>query len=142
MYKKVLLPVSGEEHCKRASIALKKALALCDGMIIVLHVCEPIPQTVGGDARKELEHDHTARGQVVLAPIIEQLETAGAHFRTRVESGTTAETIVDIADEENADLIVMYTDGREDLKEFLLGSTTERVLRNTGIDLLAVRREG
>lgn len=141
MYKKILLPVSGEAHGKRAGIALKKALQLCDGMIIVLHVTDPIPQTVGGEARLELEHDDSARGHVVLAPIIEQLETAGAHFRTCVEAGTVAETIVRVADEESVDLIVMFTDGRESLQEFLLGSITERVLRNTGVDLLAVRQE-
>lgn len=141
MYKKVLLPVSGEAHGKRASIALKKAIKLCEGMIIVLHVTEVIPQTVGGEARHELEHDNTAQGQIVLAPIIELLETAGAHFRTRVDSGTIAETIVRVADEEGVDLIVMFTDGREDLKDFLLGSITERVLRNIDVDLLAVRKE-
>lgn len=141
MYKKVLLPVSGDMHGKRAMIALRKAVKLCEGMLIVLHVTEPIPQTVGGEARQELEHDNAAQGQIVLAPVIEHLETAGAHFRTCVESGTVAETIVRVADEENVDLIVMYTDGREDLKDFLLGSITERVLRNIDVDLLAVRKD-
>lgn len=142
MYKKILLPVSGETRGQRANIALKKALSLCDGVIILLHVTEAIPQTVGGDARQELERENKAAGTVVLAPLIEELEHQGKHFRVCVEGGTIAETIVRVADEENADLIVMYTDGREDLKDFLLGSITERVLRNTGVDLLAVRREG
>ncbi|MBD5640928.1 MAG: universal stress protein [Desulfovibrio sp.] len=141
MYKRVLLPVSGENRGQRAHIALKKALQVCDGIIILLHVTEPIPQTVGGENRQELERENRAQGMLVVTPIIEQLENAKVHFRTCIEAGTVAETIVRIADEEKADLIVMFTDGREDLKDFLLGSTTERVLRNTGTDLLAVRRE-
>lgn len=142
MYKRVLLPVSGESRGQRANIALKKALQVCDGIIILLHVTEPIPQTVGGENRLGLERENRAQGMLVVTPIIEQLEAAKVHFHTCIEAGTVAETIVRVADEENADLIVMFTDGREDLKDYLLGSTTERVLRNTGTDLLAVRREG
>lgn len=141
MYKKVLLPVSGEEHGKRALAALRKAMEVSDGMIILLHVSDPIPQTVGGDARLELERDNNAHGQVLMAPVIEQLENAGKHFRALVEGGTPAETIVTVADREGADLIVMHTDGREDLKDFLVGSITERVMRNTGVDMLVIREE-
>lgn len=141
MYKRILLPISGEARGQRSSIALKKALEICDGVLILLHVTPPIPQTVGGANREELERENRAQGMLLLTPIIEQLENAKIHFHTCIEAGTVAETIVRIADEEKADLIVMFTDGREDLKEFLLGSTTERVLRNTGTDLLVVRRE-
>ncbi len=95
---------------------------------------------MGGESRLELERENRAQGMLVVTPIIEQLENAKVHFHTCIESGTVAETIVRVADEEKADLIVMFTDGREDLKDFLLGSATERVLRNTGTDLLAVRR--
>ena len=42
MYKKVLLPVSGKKHGERAHQALKHALGLCSGEIILLHVTEPL----------------------------------------------------------------------------------------------------
>ncbi|MBD5539143.1 MAG: universal stress protein [Desulfovibrio sp.] len=139
MYSKVLLPVSGEARGERSRKALATAMAVSSGEIILLHVTEPISQVVGGEARTELEREESAQGLTLLCPIIEILENAGAAFHTRVEPGTIAETIVRIADEENADLIVMYTDGRDGLSDMLLGSITERVLRNTGVDLLAVR---
>ena len=139
MYSKVLLPVSGESRGERSRKALAKAMAVSSGEIILLHVTEPISQVVGGEARQELEREESAQGLTLLCPIIEILETAGADFYTRVEAGTIAEIIVRIADEEKADLIVMYTDGRDGLSDMLLGSITERVLRNTGVDLLAVR---
>lgn len=140
MYKKALLPVSGDTRGHRSAIALKKALEICDGEIVVLHVTDPIPQTVGGEAREQLERDNQSQGLLVLAPIIERLQAAGAHFHTRVVSGTPAEVIVNVADEEGADVIVMYTDGRDGLEDLILGSITERVLRNLDDeDLLAVR---
>lgn len=141
MYKKVLLPISGERQCERARIALKKALKICDGMFVLLHVADPIPQTVGGDARRELIEEDNAKGNQLMAPIIEQLEHGERRFQAMVERGTVAETIVRVADEQKVDLIVMFTDGREDFSDLLLGTITERVLRNCGVDLLAVRRE-
>lgn len=141
MYKKVLLPISGENNCRRGLIALKRALEVCDGMFMVLHVTDAIPQTVGGEARTRLMHENESHGQILIEPVIEQLKTAKVHFRAIVKSGTVAETIVQVADEEGVDLIVMFTDGREDLQDFFLGSAAERVLRNTGVDLLAVRQD-
>lgn len=115
MYKKVLLPVSGKKHGERAHQALKHALGLCSGEIILLHVTEPLSQIVGGEAHTELKREEAAKGLTLLCPLIEILEKDGVSFHTRVEEGTPAETIVRVADEENADLIVMFTDGRDGL---------------------------
>lgn len=139
MYHKVLLPVSGKTHGERARKALAKAMGVSSGEIVLLHVTAPISQVVGGEAHLELKREEAAQGLTLLCPIIEILETSGVPFHTRVEEGTPAETIVRIADEEKVDVIVMYTDGRDGLGDMLLGSITERVLRNTGADLLAVR---
>lgn len=139
MYKKVLLPVGGDGQPENGIAALKKALEICDGTFVLLHVTEAIPQTVGGEAREELERENKAQGEEILAPVAEYLDHVDRHYETRVEGGTPAETIVSVADREEVDLIVMLTRGRENLKEFLVGSITERVLRNTDKDLLAVR---
>jgi len=139
MYKKAILPVSGEDHCKRAFIALEKARQVCDGEIVLLHVTEPVAQTVGGEAREELQREKAAQGLLALSPVIEKLECERLPFHTCVVPGIPAEAIVHVADEEKADLIVMFTDGRDGIKDMLFGSITERVLRNLGVDLLAVR---
>ncbi|MDE5831774.1 MAG: universal stress protein [Desulfovibrio sp.] len=141
MYKRVLLPVSGETGCKRALIALRRALKICDGEIIILHVTEPIVQTVGGEARTEMEEQNESNAVMVMGPVIEALQYAGAPFHMRVVPGTPAETINKVADEENVEAIVMFTDGRDGLGDMILGSITERVLRNTSRDLIAVREK-
>ncbi len=139
MYKKILLPVSDKSHGQRTEKALKHAMGLCSGEIILLHVTEPLSQIVGGEAHVELKREEAAKGLTLLCPHTETLEKAGISFHTRVEEGTPAETIVRVAHEENADLIVMFTDGRDGLSAMLIGSITERVLRNTDVTLLAVR---
>lgn len=80
MYKKVLLPVSGKKHGERAHQALKHALGLCSGEIILLHVTEPLSQIVGGEAHTELKREEAAKGLTLLCPLIEILEKTASAF--------------------------------------------------------------
>ena len=139
MYKRVLLPLSGDNRNDRTWKALEKAQAICDGELIILHVTAPISQAISGSGREEVINEDTNHAIMLLEPVVERLRMSKAHFHTRIVSGTVADTIIRIADEEEADVIVMYTDGREGLADFLLGSVTERVLRDTNKDLLAIR---
>ncbi len=50
-------------------------------------------------------------------------------YEHRMVIGDPAEEIVRIADEENADLIVMATHGRTGIKRLLMGSVAEKVVR-------------
>ena len=139
MYKTVLIPVSGKNGLARTKTALTHARRLSCGEIILLHVFEPLPQIVGGEAHAELLAEQQAKGQTLLNTVLADSDTSGKQVRCRVEEGTTAETIIRVAHEENAELIIMYTDGRDGLQDMLLGSVTERVLRNTDTALLVIR---
>lgn len=139
MYKRVLLPLSGENRNNSTWKALEKAQRICDGELIILHVTAPVSQAVTGAGREEVINEDTNHALMLLEPVIERLRMSKAHFHTRIVSGTVADTIIRVADEEEADVIVMYTDGREDLTDLFLGTITERVLRDTNKDLLAIR---
>ena len=144
MYKTILLPVSGN-GLVRAKEALRHVMGIADASatIVLLHIFDPIALTVGGDARAQLLAEAVAEGENILNAVTPELKKCGIPFRCRVEEGTVAETIIRIAHDEQADLIVMATDGRDGLPDFLLGSITERVLRNTDMPLLAIRlRQG
>ena len=140
MYQTILIPVSGQNSLVRAQSALKSALPLVGGSIVLLHVFSPVPSIVGGKGHADLVADARAKGETLLSPVVEEITAKGIACRTRVEEGTVAETIVRVAHEEKADLIVMFTDGRDGLQDMMLGSITERVLRNTDTALLAIRK--
>ena len=140
MYKTILIPVSGKNGLVRAKASLAHARRLSCGEIVLLHVFEPLPQIVGGDAHAELLAPRLAPGQSLLHTVMGDCDLAGKQVRCRVDEGTTAETIIRVAHEENAELIIMFTDGRDGLQDMLLGSVTERVLRNTDTALLVIRR--
>jgi universal stress protein A len=60
----------------------------------------------------------------------------------RVSGGDPAEEIVRVAEELHADLMVIGTHGRTSVKEFFVGSTAERVVRNATCAVLAIKPEG
>jgi len=60
-------------------------------------------------------------------------------WEAEVASGPAAETIVQIAQERAADLIVMGTHGRTGLRHLLLGSVAEKVVRLAPCPVLTVR---
>jgi len=57
----------------------------------------------------------------------------------RYEASAAPHEILNAADGEKADLIVMSTHGRSGLARMLIGSVTEQVLRTAQIDVLAIR---
>jgi nucleotide-binding universal stress UspA family protein len=58
---------------------------------------------------------------------------------TEVLSGNVSDAILSCADKTDADLIVMARHGRSGLKEKLLGSTTESVIRRSSVPVTVVR---
>lgn len=59
---------------------------------------------------------------------------------TRLSQGSALNAITDLAEELQSDLLVMGSHGAHFVRELLLGSTTERVLRKSRRPLLAVKQ--
>lgn len=58
--------------------------------------------------------------------------------RQKVEIGSPATNIVDEAERERSDLIVMSTHGRTGLAHVLIGSVTEQVVRNASCPVFSI----
>lgn len=74
-----------------------------------------------------------------LEPVRQRLAAQGIRARTLSGLGPEALEIVDIADREQVDLVVMSTHGRSGVSRWLFGSVAEQVLRHCTRPLL-VRR--
>jgi nucleotide-binding universal stress UspA family protein len=66
-------------------------------------------------------------------------EATGRDLETEIEVGRPAPTIVDVAGDEDVDMIVMGSHGREGLSRILLGSVAEHVLRESPVPVTVVR---
>jgi nucleotide-binding universal stress UspA family protein len=60
--------------------------------------------------------------------------------RTRVITGKPSYEIVNLADEESADMIVIATHGESGWQKFLFGSVTEKVIRMASCPVLTIRQ--
>lgn len=65
---------------------------------------------------------------------------ADAKVKATVEFGATAVMIEDYASEKEIDLIVMGTKGASGVREFLIGSNTEKVVRRVACPVIAIKK--
>ncbi|WP_408957063.1 universal stress protein [Natrinema sp. 74] len=140
MYDTLLVPTDGSEA---ALDAAKHGFSLGERYDATVHVLAVVEQSesaaiVGqGDAKLESlrEHGTEATQKIVTEAFSRDVDAVGA-----VEVGNPDRTILEYADSHSVDMIVMSTHGRSGVGRFLLGSVTERVIRNGEIPVLAIQR--
>jgi len=129
-----------------AALAMAKALAAQFGasihMIHVLHdpyATAAYASDVYGYLPAGLRETWQREAQTHLDAQLAPAERAQFRAATRVIFGTPARAIVDYANENAIDLIVMGTHGRGGVAHLLLGSVAERVVRTADCPVLTVR---
>ena len=126
MFDTILVPIDGSDPATRAArFGLELATAY-DASVELLHV---VP--AGDDAASE-------RGEQLLDETAALVVDGDPEVRTRLAEGKPAKTIVSRAEEAGSDLVVMGRHSRRGISQHLLGSTTERVLRNVGVPVLTI----
>lgn len=139
MYQDLLLATDGSDGARQAT---EHAIALADQLGATLHivsVSEEGPHS--SEKRDKMRSD--PEGEAVQA--IEEAERAatqeGLEVTTSVRHGVAQEEIVDDAETNAMDLIVMGTHGRTGLDHLVVGSVAEEVVRNAPIPVVTVRDE-
>ena len=87
----------------------------------------------------ELEASSRKDAEARLTKLIGPMEKRGVKVRTMVRVGFAATEILRAAEKEGADCIVISTHGYSGMTRFLLGSTTERVVRHAHCPVMVVR---
>ncbi len=73
-----------------------------------------------------------------LDPLVKDLASQGIEVRGHVDAGAPSAVVLEVAEEVNADLVVVATRGLGGFRRALLGSTAERVIRYAGPPVLSV----
>ncbi|MBX7202649.1 MAG: universal stress protein [Bacteroidia bacterium] len=142
--RKILVPTDFSET---ANIALDHAVNLAQMIkaeITLLHVLSSFSFRVNLPEVSELEESHQTRisGVVdskltLLADSI--LDNSGVRVNIMVSSGRIRDEVVRVADEIDADLIILGTHGVSGIKEFFMGSNAFRVVMEASCPVLSVR---
>jgi nucleotide-binding universal stress UspA family protein len=90
------------------------------------------------------ERDYAAREKKKLDEFLRERfpdEMNRLAVRQKVEVGAAAPAIVEAAEREGVDMIIMSTHGRTGLKHILIGSVTEKVVERAPCPVLVVPRQ-
>lgn len=145
MEEHVLVPIDGSAESDAAfEFAIEHHP---DGVITVLHVISPTEGLVGdGDVsyvNQQTIDSAMKRGENLCERAREQFESRGHDTRTTFDSavrvGRPATTIVEFAEENDVDHIVMGSEGRSGVARVLLGSVAETVVRRAPVPVTVVR---
>jgi nucleotide-binding universal stress UspA family protein len=144
VYKTILCPIEFSDPSTRA---LEYALTLAeetDARLILLHVVEQLVDAPQPGAlspfsveqyRQHLEEDARAR----LRSAVPDDARVWCTPEERVLSGKAYRVILEIADQEKAEIIVMGVHGKGALNRRLFGSTTHHVIRDAHCPVLTLR---
>lgn len=135
---RVIVPLDGSPQ---SEYALQEGLALLGPDIESLTLVQVV-ETLGADAGTIEDDQYVTEREATLlylSEVAERLRQAGTPAEWQVRVGLPAREIAATADELNAGLIVMATNGRTGLRRVILGSVAERVLNTAQRPLLLVR---
>lgn len=142
--KKILVPC---DFSRPAVNAFRVALDLAQkskGAVTLLNIMElpaihnPLMSTAMG-FEQELAKELKAKVRKEYDKIINRYTTRGVTVKTEVLVGTVSYMITDYARKKGMDLIVMGTHGATGLREIVIGSNAEKVVRRATVPVLTVK---
>lgn len=116
--------------------------------IILLHVDQPLPPVMVSPeigpmmdvgAMSRIAEEQRLLAQRELDAIVNRLRVGGFRARSLLKVGSPFLEIVNTAQAEGVDLIVMGTHGRTGLAHVLMGSVAERVVQKAHCPVLTIR---
>ncbi|MDI6644244.1 MAG: universal stress protein [Methanobacteriaceae archaeon] len=150
MYKKILLPTDGSVNAQWAG---KHAISIANTYnadIIVLYVVDTyyIQSLALPNFRQDLALELREEGKRAVKEFLSYLEKSQCdgqcktiNFKSQIRDGKPHQVILDTIHNENIDLVVMGAAGLHGLDKMILGSVTERVIREAPCPVMVVRSQ-
>ncbi len=123
--KKILIATDGSEFSDKALHNALDIATACESEVVIVSV-----------ASSESE---VTEAEGFVREAREMAEKKGLKVTTGTPVGTVYEIIINVAEKENVDLIVVGSHGRTGLKRLLMGSVAERVIGHASCTVLVVK---
>ena len=144
MFAKILYPTDFSDVSKKALAYLKRLKEAGAKEIVILHVIderkiEAITIYGNSDSFVFIEEiEQEARKEVTA--IKGELKKCGFEVKTRIEKGIPLKEILRIEEQEKVSLVVIGSHGKTNIKEMLMGSVSEKVVRRAKNPVLVIKR--
>jgi nucleotide-binding universal stress UspA family protein len=151
MYKKIMVALDGSELAECALPHLETVLKGAESAeVIVVQAVEPIviPHSLEAAKITSLEqftefatHQKTD-AEKYLNGIVARLAKTGANIKAEIIYGKASEALIDYANKNDIDLVIIATHGRSGVSRWVWGSVADRLIRSIRAPVLVVRASG
>jgi nucleotide-binding universal stress UspA family protein len=142
--KKILVPTDFSEHAKYALKVAAQIAKKNDGEIFLLHMLE-LPHEAGDaiGSGHELPEIMLFKNAAInrLEDLMDDPSLEGLKVSEIIQFELAFDGIMNISKKNNVDLIVMGSHGASGFKEMFIGSNAEKVVRNSEIPVLIIKKE-
>ena len=127
-FHRILIGYDGSEDSEKAAELAVALAQKFESTVIVCHAFGHMPLTSKPSEVRRL-----------VNPLVERLNKLGVTTQVAIPDAIPAQGILEAAEQNHADLIVLGSRGRGTFANLLLGSTAERVLRYAKVPVLIAR---
>jgi nucleotide-binding universal stress UspA family protein len=145
MYRKILAPLDGSplaectiEHVKEIARGCRVPEVVFLFVVDVARNAYWAAELPNADLLNRAEEAQKAGAETYLAKVVTAVKKDGLEAKAVVIEGTPADAIIDYAQKNAVDLIVMSTHGRSGVSRFAMGSVTDKVIRTAAAPVLVV----
>jgi nucleotide-binding universal stress UspA family protein len=134
---KILVGVDGSEYSDKAFEYAVSMIQNHKQQLLIVHVIENLGN-IGYSNLNQLKQD----SQIILQKYKTNAERQGLKSSIKIiedQGNSPAEKILDIAKTEKVDIIIIGTKGRKPLEQFLLGSTSYKVVHYSKCTVIIVK---
>ena len=142
MFSKILVPLDGSQLAEKALTYAEELAAKFESELILIWVLHPlvVMSDYAAHTYDDLINQEPEEARTYLTQLSEKLSKQGLRIQTAIVDGKpAADKIIDIAAEDNVDLIVMSTHGRSGIDRWVFGSVTNKVLQHAPCPVYVVR---
>jgi nucleotide-binding universal stress UspA family protein len=145
MFQRIVVGTDGSETAGKAVAQAVELAAAVGATIDLVSAYEPVPDARLREERTAVPDDVSwmvnPREDVdaTLGAAAELAEEKGVTIERHARQGDPADAILDVAEEQNADLIIVGNKGMTGAKRFLLGSVPNKVSHHAPCSVLIVR---
>jgi len=140
---KILVPIDGSDNSIKA---IEKAMELGEQngnaqilLLTVVNSQKDNPYIIEQDYTSELSKRNIEHGKRILAEGLNYSKEYGGNVDTLLRNGDIAENIIDVAEDEGYDLIIMGRRGMSISARSLLGSVSNKVINYANKSVLVVK---
>ncbi|MCE3201042.1 universal stress protein [Paenibacillus sonchi] len=139
MYNRIVLAVDGSENSLRATKEAVKLVSLSSGckidVISVADFSKTKSEILHSQGREELELKRRQK----LAPVEEILRQGNVSYKIKILHGEPGPTIIEYANKEKVELVIIGSRGLNVLQEMVLGSVSHKVVKRVHCPVMIVK---